>query len=71
MNIKNILNHPLVNKACFRFSWLGKLMCKLDLNHSYRLTGVHTDPFKLTARCIYCGKEDEFKAINHDKPKEK
>jgi len=53
MNIKGLLTHPLVNRACFRFTWLGKLICKL------------------TARCVYCGKEEEFEPVNCDKQKEK
>lgn len=55
--IKCWLNHPAINRLCFKYRWLGKTLCKLNINHSYRLTNVSLQPLKLDAECIYCGKK--------------
>ena len=53
------LRHPIINKLCHKYQWLGKLMCRLNLNHSLYITGLVCSPLKITAVCKYCGKEFE------------
>lgn len=56
--IKQFFNQPYFNILCFKYSFIGKIMCKLNLNHSLRLIKIEGDTVipTLTARCIYCSK---------------
>lgn len=53
--IKKLLNNPIINRMCHKYQWLGKLLCRLNLNHSLYITGLRD--LEITARCRYCGKE--------------
>ena len=52
-----MMNHPIINKLCHKYRWLGKLLCKLNINHSLVVTAIHTEPLDIIAKCKYCGKE--------------
>ena len=55
--IKKLLHHPIINRMCHKYQWLGKFMCKHNLNHAIYITGLRSRPLEITARCRYCGKE--------------
>lgn len=59
MTVRELLHHPRMNMACHKYKLLGKLLCKLNLNHSLYITGLRSQPFNIVARCRYCGKEFE------------
>lgn len=52
-----MMNHPIINKLCHKYQWFGKLLCKVNVNHSLLVTAIYTEPFDIIAKCKYCGKE--------------
>ena len=58
--IKQFFNQPYFNILCFNHPFIGKIMCKLNLNHSIKLINIDPKPDGsipvLTGRCVYCGK---------------
>lgn len=62
--LKKLLNRPVVSKWCYKYSLLGKLLCKLNLDHSLILTGFNPQTLHTTAKCKYCGKQFESKRVN-------
>jgi hypothetical protein len=55
--IKKLLSHPIIDAMCHKYQWLGKFMCKHNLNHSLVIKGFNPKTLKIIARCKYCGKE--------------
>lgn len=54
---RKMMNHPIMNKLCHKYQWLGKLLCKLDINHSLVVISICEKPFDIITECKYCGKE--------------